>query len=183
MGKYAHIKTPHIKKKEKRGRKRTSPAMGASQGKQVKRQDPREMLGWGAGGRSWVLQWHCLVWLKQSNFIPLHISFVAWKYQQLSIPPSPFPLAHTWSSAAAPPRWCFHPAPAPLMELQQHRIPAASQGGNLTAKSCQPSSHPIPAPACPCGHKAVPSASSMSPWPRVRFLPLQTRQGTGSLIL
>lgn len=46
MGKYAHIK-----KRKKRGRKGTSPAMAASQGKQVKRQDPREMLGWGAGGR------------------------------------------------------------------------------------------------------------------------------------
>lgn len=39
-------------KREIRGGKRTSPAIGVSQGKQVKSQDPHEMLGWGAGGRS-----------------------------------------------------------------------------------------------------------------------------------
>lgn len=156
MGKYAHIKICILKKRKKRGRKRTSPAMGASQGKQVKRQDPREVLGWGAGGRSWVLQCHCLVWLKQSDFIPLHISFVAWKYQQLSIPPSPIPLTHTWSSAAAPPRWCFHPAPAPLMELQRHQIPAASQGGTSLPRAASPPPTPLLPLLAPVGIKQCP---------------------------
>jgi len=44
----------------KKDKKRTCPAVGASQRQQAERQDPRELLAWGASGRSQVLQWCCL---------------------------------------------------------------------------------------------------------------------------